>query len=95
MLSASLNKNISFPFHITVNKNVLSVSLNKHFLQVCVIVAASSDAMATMDKWLSKLESSNWLTHVKDILTCACVVAQCIDKEGENDFKLFRYFRSN
>ncbi len=35
-----------------------------------------------MDKWLSKLESSNWLTHVKDVLTCACVAAQCIDKEG-------------
>ena len=35
-----------------------------------------------MDKWLSKLESSNWLGHVKDVLTCACVAAQCIDKEG-------------
>ncbi len=35
-----------------------------------------------MDKWLSKLESCNWLTHVKDVLTCACVAAQCIDKEG-------------
>ncbi|XP_041361459.1 myotubularin-related protein 9-like [Gigantopelta aegis] len=46
------------------------------------MVEASSDATASMDKWLSKLESSNWLTHVKDILTCACVVAQCIDKEG-------------
>lgn len=37
-----------------------------------------------MDKWLSKLESSNWLTHVKDILTCACTVAQCIDSEGKS-----------
>ena len=37
---------------------------------------------ATMDKWLSKLESSAWLTHIKDILTTACVVAQCMDKEG-------------
>ena len=35
-----------------------------------------------MDKWLSKLESSNWLSHVKDILTCACMIAQCIDSEG-------------
>ena len=35
-----------------------------------------------MDKWLSKLESSAWLTHIKDILTTACVVAQCMDKEG-------------
>ena len=26
----------------------------------------------------------NWLTHVKDILTCSCLVAQCIDKDGES-----------
>lgn len=43
---------------------------------------ACSDTSATLDKWLSKLESSGWLSHVKDILTCACLVAQCIDKES-------------
>ena len=36
----------------------------------------------SMDKWLSKLESSNWLTHVKDIITSACVVAQSMDKDN-------------
>ena len=41
-----------------------------------------------MDKWLSKLESSNWLTHVKDVLTCSCVAAQCVDKEGRYSFNL-------
>lgn len=46
------------------------------------MIEASSDSGATMDKWLSKLESSQWLTHIKDILTTACVVAQCMDKEG-------------
>ncbi|KAL8589142.1 Myotubularin-related protein 9 [Nucella lapillus] len=46
------------------------------------MIEASSDGGATMDKWLSKLESSAWLTHIKDILTTACVVAQCMDKEG-------------
>ncbi|XP_071116669.1 myotubularin-related protein 9-like isoform X2 [Haliotis cracherodii] len=46
------------------------------------LMEATSDGGASMDKWLSKFESSNWLTHVKDILTCACVVAQCVDKEG-------------
>jgi myotubularin-related protein 9 len=51
-----------------------------HF--VLFAVAASSDGGASMDKWLSKLESSQWLTHVKDVLTAACVVAQCMDKEG-------------
>ncbi|BFZ21316.1 hypothetical protein BsWGS_24355 [Bradybaena similaris] len=43
---------------------------------------ACNDSNSSMDKWLSKLESSNWLTHVKDILTSACVVAQSMDKDG-------------
>ncbi|KAL5015317.1 hypothetical protein ScPMuIL_009587 [Solemya velum] len=46
------------------------------------MIEACNDSSSTMDKWLSKLESSNWMTHIKDILSCACVVAQCIDKEG-------------
>lgn len=33
-----------------------------------------------MDRWLSKLEASNWLGHVKEILTAACLAAQCIDR---------------
>ena len=45
---------------------------------------ACYDTTSSMDKWLSKLESSSWLSHVKDILTCACVAAQCIDKEGKS-----------
>ncbi|XP_063408150.1 myotubularin-related protein 9-like [Mytilus trossulus] len=46
------------------------------------LMELSLDNTSSMDKWLSKLESSNWLSHVKDILTCACTVAQCIDSEG-------------
>ncbi|KAK3607056.1 hypothetical protein CHS0354_015367 [Potamilus streckersoni] len=46
------------------------------------LIEACADTSATTDKWLSKLESSNWLSHVKDILTCACLVAQCIDKDA-------------
>jgi len=33
-----------------------------------------------MDKWLGRLESSNWLANVRDTLNCACLVAQCLDK---------------
>jgi len=33
------------------------------------------------DKWLSRLDACGWLTHIKDALTCACVAAQCVDKE--------------
>jgi myotubularin-related protein 9 len=46
------------------------------------MIEACNDSNSSMDKWLSKLESSNWLTHVKDILTTACVVAQSMDKDG-------------
>ncbi|CAH1247888.1 MTMR9 [Branchiostoma lanceolatum] len=46
------------------------------------LVEACQDPNSSMDKWLSKLEASNWLTHVKDILTTACLAAQCIDREG-------------
>ncbi len=35
------------------------------------------------DRWLSKLDNSNWLLHVKEALTTACIVAQTIDCEGE------------
>ncbi|KAK3087957.1 hypothetical protein FSP39_012815 [Pinctada imbricata] len=48
------------------------------------LMEACCDYGISMDKWLSKLESSNWLTHIKDILTCACTVAQVIDSEGAN-----------
>lgn len=48
------------------------------------ICTASSDSNSNMDKWLSKLDSSAWMTHIKDILTTACVVAQTMDKQGEH-----------
>ena len=44
-----------------------------------------------MDKWLSRLDASGWLTHVKSVLCCACVVAQCVDKEGNASCLLCRY----
>jgi len=34
------------------------------------------------DRWLAKLDNSNWLFHVKEALTTACIVAQLIDCEG-------------
>lgn len=45
------------------------------------LVEASNDKSGNMDRWMSKLESSNWLGHVKMALGAACLVAQCIDKE--------------
>ncbi|XP_032808695.1 myotubularin-related protein 9 isoform X2 [Petromyzon marinus] len=46
------------------------------------LVEACNDPSHNMDRWLSKLEASNWLGHIKDILTAACLAAQCLDREG-------------
>lgn len=46
---------------------------------------ACNDQSHSMDRWLSKLEASNWQTHVKEILTTACLAAQCIDRSGNKD----------
>lgn len=53
-----------------------------HVLQESLIklVEACNDQTYNMDRWLSKLEASNWLTHIKEILTTACLAAQCIDR---------------
>uniref|UniRef100_A0A8C2D7F2 Myotubularin-related protein 9 n=1 Tax=Cyprinus carpio TaxID=7962 RepID=A0A8C2D7F2_CYPCA len=55
--------------------NVLQDSLIK-------LVEACNDQSHSMDRWLSKLEASNWQSKVKEILTTACLAAQCIDREG-------------
>ncbi|XP_041105820.1 myotubularin-related protein 9-like isoform X1 [Polyodon spathula] len=46
------------------------------------LVEACNDQSHNMDRWLSKLEASNWLSNIKEILTTACLAAQCIDREG-------------
>ena len=49
----------------------------------CVFVCtACYDVNTSSDKWLSRLDSCGWLSHIKDALTCACVAAQCVDKEA-------------
>lgn len=55
--------------------NILQESLIK-------LVEACNDQSHNMDRWLSKLEASNWLTQIKEILTAACLAAQCVDREG-------------
>lgn len=35
-----------------------------------------------MDKYLSRLNTSGWLQNVADVLNCACIAAQCVDREG-------------
>ncbi|NXS03903.1 MTMR9 protein, partial [Oxylabes madagascariensis] len=46
------------------------------------LVEACSDPSLTMDRWLCRLDSSRWLSHVKAALSTACLAAQCLDREG-------------
>ncbi|CAH0558241.1 unnamed protein product [Brassicogethes aeneus] len=46
------------------------------------LIDACNDTNCNSDKWLSRLESSNWLTHIQNVLNAACLVAQCLDKDG-------------
>ena len=50
-------------------------------MMMCACVACY-DVNTSSDKWLSRLDACGWLSHVKDALTCACVAAQCVDKEA-------------
>lgn len=46
------------------------------------LFTACNDITCSSDKWLGRLEHSNWLTLVLNSLNAACVVAQCLDQEG-------------
>ncbi|XP_038650664.1 myotubularin-related protein 9-like isoform X1 [Scyliorhinus canicula] len=46
------------------------------------LIDACNDQSNSIDRWLSKLETSKWLTHLKTVLTIACMAAQCVDREG-------------
>ena len=51
-----------------------------HFLldSYSKLMEACSDTSASYEKWLTKLTISSWLTHVKEVLNCGCLVAQCV-----------------
>lgn len=46
------------------------------------LIEACTDTNSSTDKWLSKLDSSGWLSNVKEVINAACMAAQFIDKEG-------------
>ncbi|KAK9888510.1 hypothetical protein WA026_000761 [Henosepilachna vigintioctopunctata] len=46
------------------------------------LIEACIDTNCSSDKWLSRLENSNWLSHVLNVLNGACLVAQCLDQDG-------------
>ncbi|XP_037940403.1 myotubularin-related protein 9-like, partial [Teleopsis dalmanni] len=66
-----------------VNRAIGNVSSPSAILDSFVkLIEACNDVNCSPDKWLSRLESSGWLTLVLNSLNAACVVAQCLDQEG-------------
>lgn len=66
-----------------VNRSIGNVSSPSSILDSFTkLIEACNDINCSPDKWLSRLESSGWLTLVLNSLNAACVVAQCLDQEG-------------
>ncbi|XP_068608382.1 myotubularin-related protein 9 [Brachionichthys hirsutus] len=48
------------------------------------LVEACGDASHNMDRWLSKLENSKWLSHVQTALMTAGLLAECVERDGHS-----------
>ncbi|XP_026884568.2 myotubularin-related protein 9 isoform X2 [Electrophorus electricus] len=48
------------------------------------LVEACGDPSQNMDRWLSKLENSKWLSHVHSALSTAGLVAECVERDGHS-----------
>ncbi|XP_059724655.1 myotubularin-related protein 9-like isoform X5 [Haemorhous mexicanus] len=46
------------------------------------LAEACAEPAVTVERWLGRLDSSRWLSHVKAALSTACLAAQCLDREG-------------
>ncbi|KAJ7988994.1 hypothetical protein DPEC_G00314950 [Dallia pectoralis] len=56
---------------------VLQESLTK-------LVEACGDHSHSVDRWLSKLENSKWLSHVQTALSTAGLLAECVERDGHS-----------
>ncbi|XP_029982094.1 myotubularin-related protein 9 isoform X1 [Sphaeramia orbicularis] len=48
------------------------------------LVEACGDESQNMDRWLSKLENSKWLSHVQTALSTAGLLAECVERDGHS-----------
>ncbi|XP_041669189.1 myotubularin-related protein 9 isoform X2 [Cheilinus undulatus] len=48
------------------------------------LVEACGDEANNMDRWLSKLENSKWLSHVQTALSTAGLLAECVERDGHS-----------
>ncbi|XP_054470192.1 myotubularin-related protein 9-like isoform X2 [Anoplopoma fimbria] len=56
-------------------------SLQESFIK---LVEACGDGSNNMDRWLSKLENSKWLSHVQTALSTAGLLAECVERDGHS-----------
>ena len=65
---------------------ILAYTNIHHLKHLCFVdsysklMEAVSDGSSSSEKWLSKLTVSSWLTHVKEILNCGCLIAQILER---------------
>ncbi|XP_029349714.1 myotubularin-related protein 9 isoform X2 [Echeneis naucrates] len=48
------------------------------------LVEACGNDSHNMDRWLSKLENSKWLSHVQTALSTAGLLAECVERDGHS-----------
>lgn len=48
------------------------------------LVEACGDQSHSVDRWLSKLENSKWLSHVHSALSTAGLVAECVERDAHS-----------
>ncbi|KAM6973277.1 myotubularin-related protein 9 [Aplochiton taeniatus] len=48
------------------------------------LVEACEDQSHSVDRWLSKLENSKWLSHVQTALKTAGLLAECVERDGHS-----------
>ncbi|KAM4540261.1 myotubularin-related protein 9 isoform 1-T1 [Fundulus diaphanus] len=48
------------------------------------LVEACGDESHNVDRWLSKLENSKWLSHVQTALSTAGLLAECVERDGHS-----------
>lgn len=48
------------------------------------LVEACGDESNNMDRWLSKLENSKWLSHIQTALSAAGLLAECVERDGHS-----------
>lgn len=72
----------NYATHLTLILHVIMCIYRGKILQESLIklVEACSDSSHSVDRWLSKLENSKWLSHVHSALSTAGLVVECVER---------------